>query len=731
MTISELDNAVATIRALSPEVARDVWRGPPDDAAPARARELAIACGVLVRFLRADPSADISDQYEDEAARALSALAAAVHLLPRADRLHRALVDIDVRSRLQALEVPQPTPADPLQRLLDDGDPERIEDRLATFEDADDICSIAASLEALGRPPWTQPLGHILHRIGQRLREGLDRGSVLSLERRVSDRCRTRNLWFDTTAGSLWTAFLEPNAPPSPARVPALPSRLAASPEHKRRPPGVVTLLLVDPEAGNAYLTGASLELDEAAAVWGDDRQNLGAIAFNAVRAAYFVAAGALVDRGLPPPLTSHRLEIEAAVEIDGDSLALPLALAFYSLWTDQALPRHLGATGSLDSASGNVLNVDPKGLEAKLTTWKRRKQGLDAPLLVPDQGRLPVGVRPVANIWEALTAARLEPAPLSAGAPTDVMHRKQRLEQAIAAARTGDASAEVGTIRGGDPWAMLADHILVLVRSLEQEPHLEATLARGRAAAAQCLLHAGLPEQSYALLEQVPEPLSPELTALRAVFQLSAAIDNPSLPGKELDEELDGMLAGPMHEVLRHLAVGTRGRFRLHRRDDAAVAMLREAVQLAPAYERGRSRIYYAKALRLLTGDLAAAHDQLQEAERDLESHTRRRSAAYSWMTNVFLQYELARLQLASGDPATALSTADTALAATVNLGWWPRLGLLRVKAVALRHQGENGTADAVVQEMSSLPVPDALATLKEQLMAEAAGEASSESIY
>ena len=458
-----------------------------------------------------------------------------------------------------------------------------------------------------------------------------------------------------------------------------------------------------------------------------------GALAKEAIRDAY-QATGSLCGGGMAPyPLEEHIVLLDEPGPIDavdGSSLGLAFALAFGSLWTDVAVPGDLCATGRLHS-NGGPWTVKPVDHVPAKVAAARVALGADVTVLVseeqaaqPDAGRL--STRQVSSVSDALTAAGLDVSNLK-GAWPDNASRAKALETLIAATQTQDV-ARYGAF--GNPWVVVARRMQALVEALPGKKY-EGLVSEAQPLIGLAYVHAGELFAAKAALQTIDLDGKPDEVQLAArIAKLNAAIDGEDWQGCASEARaIEALLASIPDGALVDLvgqALGTVGRARLHAHEfQAAEALLARAVRHHEQHhpeESGRSRVYLSQAQRNLgrTDDALAT---LEHAQRDLETHTRPDSRPYHRSCWMYLQHERARVFVAQGDGDAALSCAREALGLSRNLGFWPQLGILRTTAWAYRLLGDHDRADACVEQMQALAVPEAQQALQARLVDEAEG--------
>lgn len=495
---------------------------------------------------------------------------------------------------------------------------------------------------------------------------------------------------------------------------------------------GNVQLLLWDPETGRATARQLSVRHEPGARLWSGSDERWGSVAWDAIRTAWS-AAGSLLPCGRAlHGLLDHRIQLVGQERIDGDSLALPLGLAFLSLWTDKALPGGTAATGALDR-SGRVGPVG--GIAEKRAAWLEALQGSDGPFLVPTgQERASGPEVGVATLAHAASAVGLDPASCAAVPDDgDEDHRLAHLRRWVA--DVDNQSLDTHQVPGVDPWAVVAQRLLSVAESLDPDGPYSEDLARARVAAATAWLHGGIPEESgtaLGVLERSEDALPAPLRVLVLTARLNRQIDEPSTDAESIDASLAEAMAAPSHggrewDVALLWATGTRGRFRLHRRElDRALPLIEQCLERAVRShprEVARCRNTLAMALRT-AGRPDEALVAIDQASRELESRTRVASWSYYLQTRTFIRYERARIMLDQGRAKEAERVAREALEELVPLGPWPQIGILRTQAWALRALGRAGAAEACVARIAGLlPSTGPLAVFR-RIAEEAEGE-------
>lgn len=520
--------------------------------------------------------------------------------------------------------------------------------------------------------------------------------------------------------------------------------------------PGRVPLLLHAPATGLGFV----LELRVAPKHEGlPEKSNalLLPAAQEGVRSGFHAATSLSVSGQPRIPIESHSVKVLGIPEvlgklrgIDGESLALPAALAFLSLWCEKPLPSDLACTGALRETDSGfaVAPVNASSLSAKARALAAWSEGAAVRMLVPDQGAfvVPADVRAVAvaSFPDAVLAAGLEPSSVSGGwnAYGGEAERVSALEVMMRDLQS--QNVERYRLPGWDPWMLLAERMRALIDSLETADSSSSRQVARRARPLMVLsfTHAGDHDTARRLLTGIhaEESMSPPVAVLAEIARVSEAIDAERWDDMErilerLEAELDE-LRSDEREALLGLARSAQGRAWLHMpgadretKLSKAVELLEEAVahhRLHQPHEEARTRIYLAMALRA-EGRMQDAARQLAEAESALREHTARWSGSYHRRTRLFLLYERARVKVVSAIPETmpaALAAADEAMAAAEEAGgFWPLFGVLRVRAWALSAAGRPQEAAAVTTRMRQLldTVPDPSKPLCVRILAEA----------
>lgn len=505
---------------------------------------------------------------------------------------------------------------------------------------------------------------------------------------------------------------------------------------------GRIRLLLVDRDRREGAVAELVVRHRPGAGAWGQN-DALRVFAWRSIADAY-AHASRLTPQGIGRwAFEDHEVVITSTrsrfLAVDGDSLMLPVALAFLSLWTDQALPEGLTATGRLarprDSGPSVVLPVGylSEKLEALADSSGTVRPWALVP--APPEGAPPlqasalVALRAVATLADGASVAGLDLAacPPWHGSVTDRLKRLRDLASDVQLSNQHHHA----TVRGLNAWFFLADSIRLLADSLHGEPSVHAKyLDEALLAAALAYTHAGELREADAALAGVREQqrLPVALRVVRGVVRLGLAIDadDPTQTDAE-DMELAALMDRLDDEDDRRhyagIAAGARGRARMHAgRLDEALALLRDALAWNTEHlphEAARSGVYLAMALRM-RGDLDEAATVLAAAEVALDRHVRTRLSSYASACEIYLRYERARLALVRGAPQDAAEDAAVALS-MCGSDWWPAAGLLRVEAVALRTLGDVAGADGALHALHRLVVPPPWRELVDRLSDEA----------
>ena len=729
------------VQALGPEVRHDAFAGTRDAGALARRRALSAAAGRIHRYLEAvralggEPDAESDGQrHSDLHAELEDALVDARRTLEVAWRPAQALVgEAEAslraavgRARLAALsnapDAPSPEPdaagsdedrrAQLARRLAWHGDPHVAAERLEVLDEADDAISLAAAAAlSFERAPRALRHGGLLLQVARLVTAGLDDETRWRIEAAVRADALERELFTDPFGGPLWCGLLSPDRLPELLEraaqggdVAEPPIALAAAGAPAVGSPGEVRVLLWNKESNAGFVTRLTVKQSVNGNLWGADAR-WGSVAWNAVRDAYYAAAALLPGGRAPDTLAGYTLEIDIDSEatIDGPSLGLPAALAFYSLWTGTPLPRNVGATGQI-TRGGDVRPVDDTGLDAKLHAWHNQFPSAKARVLIPDQATPHAWATRCISLAGALavlgvTQAAVAPPSLLG----DVKTRTRALEDCCHDVREQKLD-RAPSIDGAGPWVLLADRMRLLIESLVGAPGAPEELDDARLWCALAYIHGTRSHEAEDMLQGV-QASDPRRALLAALMRLNNLIDVPAAGEDAMDDQLAVLVAAEPVGPMRAQAVGTRGRFHLHRhRVDTAIPLLRESVDASPPYERGRSRVYLAMALRM-SGAPEGALAQLELGEAELREHTLSFSRSYHDQTLMYLRYERARILLALGRPGDALASVDQALRVEGQAGgWWPRMGFLRARAVALLATGATAQWEACVAELRSL---------------------------
>jgi tetratricopeptide (TPR) repeat protein len=521
----------------------------------------------------------------------------------------------------------------------------------------------------------------------------------------------------------------------------------AASPSTDDKPTtsGEVTLLLLDHETATGRLAELSFSHRQRGGLWQDPEEHLRPLAWEALRTA-FHAAARLMPGGLPPfPLEDHVLTLRVPWGprrvIDGESLALPAALAFVSLWLDRPIASGVAATGRLrDDAEGisRVLPVAGAGEKAHAlqAAWGGQPRVLAHPCHQEELERAGVAACPVTRLDEALARAGLDPTgALMRPYLATVNERVAALKQAVHDVEPQHLEGYRG-ITGSNPWVTMGDKIQLLVTSLTGEPGVDpADLEHAGVMAALAYLHGGDTEAAKAALGglDVDEDTPAMVRVMARVVELEYQIDNKSWDRcAELDELLDRectTLDRRTRAQVLGRALGTRGRAWMHQRQlDRALPLLQQAVEAHVEHqpqEAGRSRVYLSMALRMAGRHVDAA-SELRQAGQDLLEHTLSWDEPYYRNCAMYWSYECARLHVALAEPRAAEAHASRALQEASWRGWWPALGILRTRIWALRLLKRDEEADHDLARMAELlrQVDDLGRRLAEGIVVEARGE-------
>jgi len=438
------------------------------------------------------------------------------------------------------------------------------------------------------------------------------------------------------------------------------------------------------------------------------------------IRSAYYAAVAATPLRAAPVSFARHRIEFVVDrdalsggdLEVDGQSLGLSAALAFASAWLDKPIASNTACLGTVTpwGQLGSVHAVEEKvrALAAAAGSSAPRVIGVEATSgEVLEAGGQAVSA---AMFAEAAEEADLILSELGSASYGSVHDRLRALADLVSDIKT-DNLARHGQ---SATWGGLADDLRRLIDSLKEEPAASAALEEARCLAGLAYSHAGLLEDVKAMLGKVerPESLGLEVRSLYDIVAVGRYLDMLTLETDKgrgaiaaLEADLEELCLAPRSSMFGR-AAGTLGRARMHLGQlDDTLPLLEEGVEHHLAHEpheAARSRQYLAMALRM-SGDTPEALDELFRARRELETLTRNYSPEYEDSCRVYLDYELARTLLAADRPADALAFANAAMD-KASPGWWPRLGILRARAWALRMCNDEMAADEDVQAMQAL---------------------------
>lgn len=504
---------------------------------------------------------------------------------------------------------------------------------------------------------------------------------------------------------------------------------------------GVVPVVLIDTATGDGLVVALRVRVGSAG---GDDR--IRAIAWQAMERAYEA-----VSRSSPTKLPRDAWDdlsfdidgLPAEAEVDGDSLALPFAIAIASLWQGRPPPADVVATGNVRAGDGAAIGM-VEGVLAKVRAAAAAAGGTPVRVLVPAASAVVTDqpsttLHGVSSLADALAIAglALEHADYLPCWP-DRASLVRRLREDIEHVEHQNLADFTDR---GDPWRALALRLRLAADAMSADADADADdlVGRARVYASLAYQHAGDVDQAKALLrgsKRVELPL--DLEPLRTLVQLGAAIDDADWAAcDELSVRVDEELlrcSVKAQQALFGMVRGTQGRAQLHRRrNDDAVALLRESVDWHARHLRrevARSRIYLASALRQ-AGAFADALQELGTAGHEL-NEMRRSSRPYARSTEVFLRYERARVLVALHQFPQARDEALAALQSSQGMGFWPRLGLLRVLAWANAAVGDEDGRDDALDEMRALSIPPAHEQLRQRLVALAiAGPDADDEIY
>lgn len=480
--------------------------------------------------------------------------------------------------------------------------------------------------------------------------------------------------------------------------------------------PGCVPLLLHDIENQKgvvaelrvSFVAGKPVSELEA---WGRARP-LQVEAKNAIRTAYWAAAGCTGVRAAPYGFAEHRFELvtnQPVRELDGESLGLAAAIAFASAWLRKPIRGDIAAAATVNENGliGAVSAVTAKATELRSITSsvsvlcdERNKveveeAGLDA-LTVP---RLEVALRKAGLELSGLEGSSYEP----------VRNRQERLGNLANRVEDGDLKR----YRENATWTEIADEMRRLIVSLEKQAS-DSELVRWKCLAALAYMHEGRSDDAGSLLRDVkPRPeLRLSHQALWDIVNVGNLTNNErrlmGMEGLTAIEQLKTdieQLRLKDEDGLLGRCLGTLGRAYLHQRNPVrALPFLREGVaehkrDPRMSHETARSRVYLSMALRAIE-DFDDALLQLEMAERELETDTRNYSHEYERSCRVYHDYERARVLVDLERYEDAVRYATQALE-ECRWTWWPQLGILRTRAWAYRMNGQDREAQSDVALM------------------------------
>ena len=400
---------------------------------------------------------------------------------------------------------------------------------------------------------------------------------------------------------------------------------------------------------------------------------------------------------------------------LDGDSLALPTALAFLSLWLKQALPADLAATGRLLEQDGVSTVLPVAGVYEKAQALGaiagNRTRLLAHPEHTSESTAAGATAVEVLTLEQAVTSAGLDlsmaKAPEVGGSTVERVDALRRTTADI----DSQHLARYKGIKGEDPWVTMADRLRLLWNSLRDVGGVRAEdLESAQVMASLAYTHAGDLEAAGAMLHNldVTEETRCPIRVMALIVKIGFGIDHEdwgacSHSSELLDVELEKLNDGE-RKLLLGRALGTQGRAWMHQRKlDRALPLLNRAVEenlQHSTHEVGRSRVYVAMALRMASKPNEAL-GQLELAAKELLTHTRAWSEPYYTQCIMFWCYERARVHLDLQQPDHAELCATKALEAASWRGWWPAAGILRTRAWSYRLMGRD---DAAVQDMAEL---------------------------
>lgn len=422
-------------------------------------------------------------------------------------------------------------------------------------------------------------------------------------------------------------------------------------------------------------------------------------------------------DVGVDVGLASAEDEARLERGFNGESCALPAALALAAAWCGRAIPRDLASTGRLFKDGqgvwrvGVVGGVPEKAWALSVVSGGRPVRLLVAPEQVDQVDAPGVIAVPVVDIAEALAVAELDLSGLAATLTAfDAARRARKWMK-----RFEDQDHRRGRVvnpHDTNPWLRLAEEVDYFRDALTNR---ELAL-KVRAWASLAFLYAGAPDNASSLPSEdevnALDPQACDTATLRALIRMLALAHALNTPGvddarrRQLDAQLADARPSPGEGFVQLTGriLGTRGRaLNFLGESDAALVLLRKAwlhhQQYLP-HESARSAIYLAQCLRR-SGRLADAQEVVVAAREQLEDIE---ALSYREATDVFLSYEESKLELTLAMVQSDLTRVRDCLAlvdATVArcYGPWPALGLLRCRAWACALLGDEAERSRSLQ--------------------------------
>ena len=480
---------------------------------------------------------------------------------------------------------------------------------------------------------------------------------------------------------------------------------LAAAPAQAPHAEVAIPLLLTRHGRGHVCW----LRVGHGYGLWGREPR----FGVEAERAVYdaWLAAGTLTDSRLPArPYHDHQITVERhpspGVQIDGPSLGLPMALAFAALWGGASGRIDVFATGAVsrDGVVGAIADADLKAQTAF-------EQHGAVRILVPPHNvehvdHPSVAALSVSSLRAAARRAGIDTAGTRGHASWSRAWAVKIIDETIAAIRGQEPDPEA-EIHGSNPWTRRADRLDLAIRVIGDSEAVRHREAVARARVWECiatLLSGRAPQADERFGPDVDTALAtlPDLRrrALRAMVwsaRLAAAIQQSDwTKASALNQQNVDVLPDLTGEALGY-AAGTLGRYHYicaEARDlPKAIALLEQSIQgwelACRDQEIPRSLLYLAQAHRLW-GDAHGATRHLLEAETRVNQLVED-GLHYGLTTRMYVDYELGRQLLATGDLDDAAFHLGRAWHTCGQLGWGPERQVLRSLTLLARARGDH----------------------------------------